>query len=211
MKLKRLAVVLGLVVFGATAFTVHRYTTAVRSAIGVQSAQGADLRTAGSQQTPIRTASDAEAALEGTDSGFQADVGLSATDLPQTHAIYTFDPALNNFAGGQSVFETPLSHGGYCLTFSGAISCTHTLPSTAEPLIGVGYDPDFERSGEPFVLVSIREPTVRAVSYLCSGTSYPAEISGNVVAFISPSSSLSVEDCSEVVTFANGRELSKHV
>lgn len=211
MKLKQFAVIFGLVMLGATVFTVHRYTTGVRSAIGVQSAQGADLRAAGAQQTPIRTASDAEAALGGTDSGFQADVGLTAADLPQTHAIYTFDAALNNFAAGQSVFETPLAHGGYCLTFSGAISCTHTLPSTTEPLIGVGYDPDFERSGEPFVLVSIRESTVRHVSYLCSGTSYPAQITGNVVAFVSPSPSLSVQDCSEVVTFADGRDLTKHV
>ena len=77
--------------------------------------------------------------------------------------------------------------------------------------MGLGLDPDAERSGEPFVLISIKAPSVQTVTYTCGGRTYPATISDDVVAFISPSSSLSAGDCVENVTLAGGKVVSKRV
>ena len=77
--------------------------------------------------------------------------------------------------------------------------------------MGLGLDPDAERSGEPFVLISIKAPAVQTVTYTCGGRTYSATISGDVVTFIAPSSSLRADDCTENVTLASGKIVSKGV
>jgi hypothetical protein len=52
---------------------------------------------------------------------------------------------------------------------------------------------------------------VRSVTYTCAGRSYPATISGDVVTFIAPSSSLRADDCTENTTLAGGKVVSKRV
>jgi hypothetical protein len=182
----------------------------IRSALGVGTASGTPM-VAPPARPPVATAADAEQALRATDRQFIADVGLTESDIATTHAIYTFDSRLGNFAAGMSVFKTSLRGGGYCLTFVRPTACTHVYPSATEPLIGIGYDPDGERSGQPFVVISLRNPSVKAVSYVCAGSTYPAAISGDVVTLIAPSSTISLNDCSEQVTFANGQVLTKPV
>jgi hypothetical protein len=170
----------------------------VQSALGVRPAQasvsaGATIR----GRWPNQTVSDVVASFEATSSATHSAVGFTAADLAATHALYAFGSSARGFTAGRTAFETPLAAGGFCVTFTAATSCTHVLPSAAEPLIGVGYDPDSERSGEPFVVISIKAPTVRSVAYNCAGTSYAAHILGRVVAFVAPSSALSLDDCSE--------------
>ena len=70
---------------------------------------------------------------------------------------------------------------------------------------------DAERAGEPFVLVSVKAPDVRSVTYTCAGAAYSATISGDVVAFVAPTSALRADDCTENVTLAGGRVISKRV
>jgi hypothetical protein len=183
----------------------------IRSALGVGNASGTPMIAPTGARPPIATAADAEQSLRATDSDFIADVGLTESDIASTRAIYTFDSRLPNFAAGMSVFKTSLHGGGFCLTFVHPTTCTHVNPSAKEPLMGLGYDPDGERSGQPFVVISLRNPSVKSVSYVCAGSTYPASISGDVVTLIAPSSAISLNDCSEQVTFANGQVQTKPV
>ena len=77
--------------------------------------------------------------------------------------------------------------------------------------MALALDPDAERMGEPFVVIGIMAPNVRSVTYTCEGRTYPATISGDVVTFIAPSSSLRADDCTENVTLASGKVVSKGV
>jgi hypothetical protein len=186
----------------------------IRSALGVQSAKGAQPSRAMGRadvEPPLNTTAAVIASLEAAVPSFRSDAGMTAADIAATRPIFTFDSSLASFAAGLSVFETPLANGGYCLTFAHPTACTRVAPSMQEPLIGLGYDPDAERAGQPFVIVSIRQPEVQSVSYLCAGESYPAQISGDVVWLIGPSPSRSLEDCSEQVTFNDGHTVTKHV
>jgi hypothetical protein len=139
------------------------------------------------------------------------DVGLSDSEIAATRSIYRFGAAGGSYAAGLDAYRAPLTNGGYCIAFAAAVGCTRTPPSDAEPLIGLALDPDAERSGEPFVVVSIKAPNVRSVTYTCGGRSYPAAIAGDVVTFVAPSSSLRADDCTENVTLASGKVVSKRV
>jgi hypothetical protein len=138
-------------------------------------------------------------------------VGLTAADVAATERIYRFADGIGNFAAGLGVYRAPLPNGGFCLAFASAVGCTHVPPSGAEPLIGVGLDPDAERAGEPFVLISLKAPEVRSVTYTCGGKTYAATIAGAVVTFVAPSSSVRADDCTENATLASGKVVSKTV
>jgi hypothetical protein len=198
---------------GSAFFLSKSHAAAIQSAIGVQSAQGARM-TSSTQGEPVSALTSTAAVvskLQGMAASFRSEAGLTASVIADTRPIFTFDSSAGSFASGLSVYETPLPDGGFCLTFAGPTGCTHVAPSLTEPLMGVGFDPDGERSGDPFVIVSIREPSVASVNYVCAGNSYPAHISGDVVWLVSPAATLSLEDCSEQVTFQNGQTLTKHV
>jgi hypothetical protein len=77
--------------------------------------------------------------------------------------------------------------------------------------MGIGVDMDQERAGNPFVLISIKAPDVRTVSYTCAGTTYPTIMEGDVVAFVSPSSTLTPEDCVANIGFADGTSVTRHI
>ena len=139
------------------------------------------------------------------------DVGLTDSEIAATRSIYRFGAAGGSYAVGLDAYRAPLPNGGYCIAFAAAVGCTRAPPSDAEPVIGLALDPDAERSGEPFVLIGIKAPNVQTVTYTCGGRSYPATISGDVVTFIASSSSLGADDCTENVTLAGGRVVSKRV
>ena len=157
----------------------------------------------------IRSLADAKSIL--ARASLRGDVGLTDGEIAATRSIYRFGAAGGSYAAGLEAYRAPLANGGYCIAFAAAVGCTRTPPNDAEPLIGLGLDPDAERSGEPFVLISIKAPNVRTVTYTCGGRSYPAVTSGDVVTFISPSSSFRADDCTENVTLVGGKIVSKHV
>jgi hypothetical protein len=157
----------------------------------------------------VRTRDDAKAILSRAST--RLDVGLTDAEIASTRSIYHFPSTNPSYAAGLDAYQAPLANGGYCIAFAAAVGCTRTPPSDTEPLIGLGLDPDAERSGEPFVLISIKAPNVRTVTYTCGGHSYPATISGDVVTFVAPSSSLAADDCTENVTLADGRIVTKRV
>jgi hypothetical protein len=138
-------------------------------------------------------------------------VGLTEAEIASTRSIYHFPSTIGSYAAGLDVYRAPLAKGGDCIAFAAAVSCTRIPPNDAEPLMGLGLDPDAERSGEPFVLISIKAPDVRSVGYTCGGRTYPATIAGDVVTFIAPSSSLRADDCTENATLASGKVVSKGV
>jgi hypothetical protein len=201
---------LGLLV---SAFLVARSQgTALKSAFGVGVAQAARAHVSAPPNlpaAPIKSVALAQQALQQESPAFVTKTGLTASDIAQTHNIFTFDTGLGNFAAGVGVYKTPLAGDGYCLTFAAATSCTQTGPTLTEPLVGIGFDPYLDRGGDPFVLISIRHPEVASVNYLCAGTTYPANITGDLVWFIAPTPSLSVEDCTEQVTFHDGQTLTR--
>jgi hypothetical protein len=80
------------------------------------------------------------------------DVGLTDADIAATRSIYRFGAADGSYAAGLEVYRASLANGGDCIAFAAAVGCTRTPPSDGEPLVGLGFDPDAERSGEPFVL-----------------------------------------------------------
>jgi hypothetical protein len=157
----------------------------------------------------VRTGDDAKAILSRAST--RLDVGLTDAEIASTRSIYHFPSTNPSYAAGLDAYQAPLPNGGYCIAFAAAVGCTRTPPSDTEPLIGLGLDPDAERSGEPFVLISIKAPNVRTVAYTCGGRSYPATISGDVVTFIAPSSSLRADDCTENATLVGGKVVSKRV
>jgi hypothetical protein len=157
----------------------------------------------------VHTLDDAKALLSRASRRMQ--VGLTASEIAATRSIYHFPPGGGSYAAGLDVYRAPLVNGGDCIAFAAAVGCTRIPPNDAEPLMGLGLDPDAERSGEPFVLISIKAPDVRSVTYTCGGRTYPATIDGDVVTFIAPSSSLRADDCTENATLASGKVVSKGV
>jgi hypothetical protein len=157
----------------------------------------------------VRTLDDAKGILSRAST--RLNVGLTDAEIASTRAIYHFPSTIGSYAAGLDVYRAPLANGGDCIAFAAAVGCTRIPPNDAEPLMGLGLDPDAERSGEPFVLISIKAADVRSVTYTCGGRTYPATIAGEVVTFIAPSSSLRADDCTENVTLASGKVVSKGV
>jgi hypothetical protein len=157
----------------------------------------------------VRTLDDAKAILSRASRPLH--VGLTDAEIASTRSIYHFPSTIGTYAAGLDVYRAPLANGGDCIAFAAAVGCTRIPPNDAEPLMGLGLDPDAERAGEPFVLISIKAPDVRSVAYTCGGRTYPATIAGDVVTFIAPSSSLRADDCTENATLANGKIVSKRV
>jgi hypothetical protein len=116
----------------------------------------------------LRSTDDAKALL--SRASLRRSVGLTDAEIAATQPIYRFDERAGNFTAGLSAYRTSLANGGFCVSFAGAVGCTRVPPSAAEPLMGVGLDPDAERGGEPFVLISLAAPEVRSVTYTCAGT-----------------------------------------
>lgn len=181
---------------------------AVGSALGLGLG---DLYVFKSEDAPIRSTQDANTFFGSRDDGFRQSSGLSADDPANTREIYRFDDQLANFAAGLSAYKTDVAKGGFCITFANATSCSPEAPTAEEPLKGIGFDPDAEDGGQPFVLISIKASEVTGVTYTCAGTTYSATISGKVVVFISPSSSLAAGDCVANSTFSSGEVLSRGV
>jgi hypothetical protein len=162
-------------------------------------------------QPQVRSKGDVNRALRSNDRTFRRDVHLTPSALKTTHAIFTFPASLGRFPAGLSAYRTDLAGGGFCITFEAPQTCTQHPPDRAEPLIGIGVDMDQERAGNPFVLISIKAGEVRTVSYTCAGTTYPATIAGDVVAFVAPSPSLTPEDCVANIGFADGTSVTEHI
>jgi len=157
----------------------------------------------------IKTLADAKSFL--SRASIREDVGLTDGEIAATRPIYRFGAAAGSYAAGLDAYRAPLANGGYCIAFAAAVGCTRTPPNDTEPFIGLALDPDAERSGEPFVMVGIKAPDVRSVTYTCGGRSYPAAIAGDVVTFVAPSSSLRADDCTQNATLASGEVVSKGV
>jgi hypothetical protein len=200
-----------LAAFGTTALAVAVVVFAVSNRLGgssVRVAHGAGGAPIGAT-VKIHTLDDAKALLSRAST--HLNVGLTDNEIASTRSIYHFPSTAGSFAAGLDAYGAPLANGGYCIAFAAAVGCSRIPPNDAEPLIGLGLDPDAERSGEPFVLISIKAANVRSVTYTCGGRSYPATISGDIVSFIAPSSSLRADDCTENVTLAGGKIVSKRV
>jgi len=157
----------------------------------------------------VRTLDDAKALLSRASTRLQ--VGLTDNEIAATRSIYHFPSTTGSYAAGLDAYRAPLTSGGDCIVFAAAVGCTRTPPNDAEPVMALVLDPDAERTGEPFVVIGTRAPDVRSVTYRCGGRTYPATVSGDIVAFTAPSSSLSADDCTENVTLAGGNVVSKQV
>jgi hypothetical protein len=157
----------------------------------------------------VRTLDDAKALLSRAST--RLNVGLTVSEIAATRSIYHFPSGAGSYAAGLDAYRVSLADGGDCIAFASAVGCTRTPPNDAEPVMALVLDPDAERTGEPFVVIGSKAPDVRAVSYTCGGRAYPATISGDVVAFISPSSSFRADDCTENVTLAGGKVVSKRI
>jgi hypothetical protein len=198
------------------AFTTSALAVAVVAFVLYGQIGGSSVRTAhGAGGTPagatikIHTLDDAKALLSRASTRLQ--VGLTDNAIAATRPIYHFPSTTGGYAAGLDAYRVPLANGGYCIAFAAAVGCTRTAPNDAEPVMALTLDPDAERSGEPFVLIGTKAPDVRSVTYTCGGRTYPATISGDVVAFVAPSSSLGADDCTENVTLAGGKVVSKRV
>jgi hypothetical protein len=207
MRAKLLVVALCAVAGLAAVLALRPHGTRVARAVAVSPAYGR--RAAPNPPIQLRSTDDAKAML--SRASIRGSVGLTDADIAATKPIYRFGDGAGNFAAGLSAYRTPLANGGFCVSFAAAVGCTRVPPSAAEPLIGLGFDPDAERGGEPFVLISLSAPDVRSVTYTCAGTTYPATMSGSLVAFVAPTSSLRADDCRENVTLASGKVVSKPV
>jgi hypothetical protein len=182
--------------------------SSVHRALEVRAAHGAGGVPIGAT-IKVRTLDDAKAILSRAST--RLNVGLTQAEIASTRSIYHFPSTVGSYAAGLDVYRAPLANGGDCIAFAAAVGCTRIPPNDAEPLMGLGLDPDAERAGEPFVLISIKAPDVRSVTYTCGGRTYPAPIAGDVVTFIAPSSSLRADDCTENATLASGKVVSKGV
>jgi hypothetical protein len=160
-------------------------------------------------QIVIQTLADARASV--THAPFAADLGVTPEEVAATREIYRFADDDPNFAAGLSAYLTPLAHDGFCIAFAAGVSCSRKPPNAAEPLLGMALDPDAERMGEPFVVISVTAPGVRAVTYTCDGATYPAKLVDGVAAFVSPSASFRADDCVGNATLASGAVISKRV
>jgi hypothetical protein len=207
-RLFALATTVLVVVVAASVFSGRLGGSPAHRALAVREARGAGGAPIGAT-VEIRSLADAKAVF--ARASIRGDIGLTDSEIAATRSIYHFGAAGGSYAADLQAYRAPLANGGYCIAFAAAVGCTRTPPNDAEPLIGLGLDPDAERSGEPFVLISIKAPNVRTVTYTCGGRSYPAVISGDVVTFISPSSSFRADDCTENVTLADGKVVSKRV
>jgi hypothetical protein len=200
-----------LAAFGTTALAVAVVAFAVSSRLGSSSARVAH----GAGGSPIgatikiRTLDDAKALLSRAST--HLNVGLTDNEIAATRSIYHFPSTAGSFAAGLDAYRAPLANGGNCIAFASAVGCTRTPPNDAEPVMALVLDPDAERTGEPFVVIGTKGPDVRTVTYTCGGRTYPATISGDVVTYIAPSSSLRADDCTENATLADGRVISKRV
>jgi hypothetical protein len=157
----------------------------------------------------VRTLDDAKAILSRAST--RLNVGLTHAEIASTRSIYHFPSTIGSYAAGLDAYQAPLANGGDCIAFAAAVGCTRTAPNDAEPIMALVLDPDAERAGEPFVMIGTKAPDVRSVTYTCGGRTYPATITGDVVTFIAPSSSLRADDGTENATLANGKVVSKRV
>jgi hypothetical protein len=208
----RYVLVLATIVFAVVAATFllggHPRATSVHRVLAIPIARGA----AGGEvgvTIKVRTLDDAKAIL--SRASRRLNVGLTGSEIASTRSIYHFPSTTGSYAAGLDAYRAPLANGGNCIAFAAAVGCTRTRPNDAEPIVALALDPDAERTGEPFVVIGTKAPDVRAVTYTCGGRTYPATVSGDVVTFIAPSSSLRADDCTENVTLAGGKVVSKRV
>ena len=157
----------------------------------------------------IHNVADARAAV--SRAPFAVDVGATPAEVAATRELYRFDDGASNFTAGLSAYWTPLGRGGFCISFAAGVSCSRTPPTAVEPLVGMSLDPDAERAGEPFVIISMTAPGVRSVTYTCAGTTYPAILGGSLAVFVSPGSRMTADDCTGNATLANGTVVSRRV
>jgi hypothetical protein len=205
----RRVVFVGLGIVAATVAAIVVAARAVETGIGTAAAAEHATHSAPPASISIRGAADARASV--ARAPFASDLGVTAAELAATHELYRFGDSAANFTAGLSAFLTPLAHGGFCIAFAAGVSCSRTPPTPTEPLIGIALDPDAERAGEPFVVVSIAAPEVRSVTYTCAGSTYSARLADGVAVFVSPSSSLRADDCTANVTLASGAVVSRRV
>lgn len=184
------------------------YSHSLRSVIGVRSAQGATQHQGAASDALSYLGSTAAvvAKLQAMAPSFQSESGLTSTEISSTQPISTLNNPAAASLNGLSAYETNLANGGFCLTFAAPTACSQTGATLQDPIVGLSFDPDSETSGQPFVAVGIRQPSVTAVTYSCGGASYEGEISGSVVWFVGPAN-LSFEDCTQEVAFADGHTL----
>jgi len=163
-------VTIAVCVAGAVAVlaVAHSHASRVDRAVAVPPAYAREAAPKASIE--VRSTDDAKALL--ARASIRASVGLTDAEIAVTEPIYRFASGTGNFTAGLGVYRAPLANGGFCLAFASAVGCTRVPPTAAEPLIGLGVDPDAERGGEPFVLIGLREPQVRAVTYTCGGQTY---------------------------------------
>jgi hypothetical protein len=198
-------------VFATTALTVAVVAFVLSGRLGgssVRAAHGAGGVPIGAT-IKVRTLDDAKAILSRAST--RLNVGLTNAEIASTRSIYHFPSTISSYAAGLDAYRAPLANGGDCIAFAAAVGCTRTPPNDAEPVMALVLDPDAERAGEPFVVIGTKAPDVRSVTYTCGGQTYSATISGDVVAFIAPSSSLSADDCTENATLVSGKVVSKGV
>jgi hypothetical protein len=189
-------------VLGVVAVTVAAVLFAAGAFSAKSKVASAAVKKQAERGSTVRTESDV-AGLIG-DASFMAQSGLTQADFAKTRGVYTFGKVGADYASGATVYLTPVGKSGYCLTFVTAAACTHVQPDRASPVRGLGVDPDQQAAGQPFVEVGLAAADVKALSYRCGGTSYPATMSGRVVAFVAPSASLTPHDCQQVATLASG-------
>jgi hypothetical protein len=197
--------------FAATALGVAVMAFVLYARLGgssVRTARGAGGAPIGAT-IKVRTLDDAKGIL--SRAATRLNVGLTDNEIAATRSIYHFPSTVGSYAAGLFAYLAPLPNGGYCIAFAAAVGCARIPPNDAEPVMALILDPDAERAGEPFVVIGTKAPDVRSVTYTCGGRTYPATISGDVVTFIAPSSSLRADDCTENVTLASGKVVSKGV
>lgn len=147
----------------------------------------------------IQAAGDAQALLQGWE-----ETGLTPSEISLTAPLYAFKTGTRAFPDGETVFRTPLGKDGFCLTFGNGANCSHVQPDAKTPVIGFGTDLDSEGAGVPFVLFGIKAANVTNVIYRCAGSNYPATIVGSSVSFVAPTSELTMSQCNQVATLADG-------
>ena len=165
--------------------------------------------------TGWRTVTEAQATLAAKSDQTKADLGLTPGVIASTQAIYTFADSTGPFAG-LTIYGVTRGNSGGCYFLIGDGDCwAHApvadAPGQALPVQAGISDFDGPTGPLPIVLFGHVAPQVKTVDLNCSGSSYPASISGDIVTWIAPNSTIGPADCTLTATLAGGRVFSEQL
>jgi hypothetical protein len=216
---KRLFIVAAVVAAGVVAAAAGAITASSTSSRGhglaFAATKSAKADTSALDPTGWRSIPEAQATLAAKSDETKSQLGLTSDVIATTSAIYTFPDSAGPFAG-LIIYGVSRADGSDCYFLLGDGDCWADAPALdasrkALPVeVGVS-DFDGPSGALPIVLFGHVAAQVKSVELNCNGSNYAASITGDIVTWIAPTSSIGPADCTLTAALPDGRTFSEQL